>query len=426
MKILVLGSGGREHAILMKLSQSKKVSALYCLPGNAGTGLVADNVQLDLGDFDGIVNFVKKNEIDLTIVGPEAPLMEGVVDLFEEEGLKIFGPCRAAAELEGSKAYSKKVMAKYNIPTATFKVFTKFEDAFAYLKESEIPIVIKASGLAAGKGAIVCRTFQEAEKALREIMVDRIFGKAGDEVVIEEFLQGEEASVFAVSDGNYYKIMATAQDHKQIFDGDEGPNTGGMGTYAPAPVVSGEMLKQIEKEIIAPSFEAMKEEGHPYRGVLFIGLMITGKGPKVIEYNCRFGDPETQVILPLFDGDLFDLMYDSAAQGFKKNEILPQKKSHCVCVVMASGGYPGSYKKGKVITGLEDISRESDVVHAGTKYDEAKQIVTAGGRVLGLVSRGATLQAAINSAYSEVEKIKFEGRYYRTDIGLKGLKYYDD
>lgn len=423
MKILVVGSGGREHSILSKLNESKTVEKLYCLPGNAGTGEIAENIDIHNLDIDKLIEFVKAENIDLTVIGPEQPLIDGYADRFIKEGLNVFGPESRAALIEGSKAFSKDLMKKYNIPTAEYQNFTDYELAKDYLSHQSIPIVIKVSGLAAGKGAVVCFTEEEAHSTLASMMVDKEFGDAGNEVVIEEFLTGEEASIFAVSDGNYYKVLPSAQDHKAIFDGDKGPNTGGMGSYSPAPIIDDEILKEIEKDIISPSFEAMKKENRTYKGVLFIGLMITAEGPKVIEYNCRFGDPETQVILPKFDGDLADLLMKAARSEFTKNEILPMKSDHYLCLVLASGGYPGIYSKGHIIEGLDNIEEGSFVIHAGTKKDNGN-IITSGGRVLGIVSQGSTLKESKDRSYKMAEQIDFRDKYYRYDIGDKGIKRY--
>ena len=423
MKILVVGSGGREHSILRKLKESSSVKKLYCLPGNAGTSKIAENVIIQDINIDKLISFVKTNGIDLTVIGPEQPLIDGYADRFIEEGLNVFGPEQKAAMIEGSKAFSKDIMRKYNIPTAEYENFTDYDKAKEYLSEQKIPIVIKVSGLAAGKGAVVCFTREEAKSILKSMMVDKEFGDAGNEVVIEEFLTGEEASIFAVSDGNYYKILPSAQDHKAIFDGDKGPNTGGMGSYSPAPIVTDALLKEIEKKIIAPSFDAMKKENRTYKGVLFIGLMITPEGPKVIEYNCRFGDPETQVILPKFDGDLAELLMKAARSEFSKNEILPMKKDHFLCLVLASGGYPASYSKGYVIEGLDKVKKGSFIIHAGTKKLD-DNIITAGGRVLGIVSQGQTLAEAKEKSYKTADQINFKDKYHRNDIGDKGIRRY--
>ena len=421
MNIFVIGSGGREHAILKKLKENKSAGKIFCVPGNAGTESDGENVSLDIKDHLKLVTFVKQNGIGLTVVGPENPLTDGIVNSFRTNGLAIFGPDKEAAELEASKAFSKELMRKYNIPTAAYSIFSEQEEAEKYLKSSKHPIVVKASGLAAGKGAVVCMTLEESLAAVRSIMSDRCFGSAGDEVVIEEFLTGEEASVFAVSDGKFYKILAPAQDHKAVFDGDRGPNTGGMGSYAPAPVITPGLMKKIEETIIAPTFEAMRKEGRPYTGVLFAGLMITPDGPKVIEYNCRFGDPETQVVLPLFDGDLTDLLYKASIGGFDSNGLLPVKNEFCLSLVLASGGYPGKYATGYEIKGLKEASAYADIVHAGTKSADGK-ILTSGGRVLNLVSSAPSLIEAKENAYRAASEIEFRDKYYRTDIGDKGIR----
>ncbi|MDA3838837.1 MAG: phosphoribosylamine--glycine ligase [Candidatus Delongbacteria bacterium] len=423
MKILVVGSGGREHSILSKLNESEAVEKLFCLPGNAGTGEIAENVDLSNLEIDKLIEFVKIKNIDLTVIGPEQPLIDGYADRFKKEGLNVFGPESKAALIEGSKAFSKDLMQKYNIPTAKYQNFVDFDKAVSFAKEMNSDMWIKASGLAAGKGAVYASDPDKAYEILKSMMVDKEFGEAGNEVVIEENMTGEEASIFAVSDGNYYKVLPSAQDHKAIFDGDRGPNTGGMGSYSPAPIINDELLKEIEEKIISPSFEAMKSENRTYKGVLFIGLMITPEGPKVIEYNCRFGDPETQVILPKFDGDLADLLMKAAKSEFTKNEILPMKSDHYLCLVLASGGYPGSYAKGHVIEGLNNIEENSSVIHAGTKKD-GENVVTSGGRVLGIVSQGSTLKESKDRSYKMAEQIDFRDKYYRYDIGDKGIKRY--
>ncbi len=424
MNILVIGSGGREHAIIKKLKESSKTGRILCAPGNAGTAVDAENIEADLKDHRKLIVLVRSNSIDMTVVGPENPLTEGIVNSFREEGLVIFGPTKEAAELESSKAFSKELMKKYNIPTADFKIFCEPEKAEKYLVSAKHPIVVKASGLAAGKGAVVCRTLEESLATVRSIMSEKCFGTAGDKIVIEEFMTGEEASVFAVSDGKFYKILAPAQDHKAAYNNDEGPNTGGMGSYAPAPVVTPSVMEQIEREIIAPTFEAMRREGRPYTGVLFAGLMITQGGPKVIEYNCRFGDPETQSVLPLYDGDLADLLFKASTRGFDSNGILPVRKAHCLCLVLASGGYPGKYGTGYEITGLEKAPENTGVIHAGTKLKDG-MIVTAGGRVLNIVSISEeSLEKAKSASYFAAEKIDFTGKYFRSDIGDKGIRYY--
>ncbi|HQO09880.1 MAG TPA: phosphoribosylamine--glycine ligase [Clostridiales bacterium] len=423
MNVLILGSGGREHAIFEKIRESSSAEKIFCIPGNAGINDSAITADIAVSNHRELIDFAKSNNIELTIIGPENPLTRGIVNDFESEGLTIFGPSREASILEASKAYSKELMRKYGIPTAEYKIFTDHTDAENYLRSHTHPIVVKASGLAAGKGAKVCTDLEQSLKAIREIMVEKCFKDAGDEVVIEEFMKGEEASVFAISDGNYYKILAPAQDHKAVYDGDRGPNTGGMGSYAPAPLIDDKMMYIIERSIIEPTLEAMKAEGRPYKGVLFVGLMITDSGPKVIEYNCRFGDPETQVILPLLDADLLELLYDSAKGRFAENGILPLKNKHSLCLVLASGGYPGKYFTGYEITGLGSISN-SKVLHAGTVLENNKT-VTGGGRVLNVVCTADSLREAKKGAYRDAENIKFKDMYFRKDIGDKGVKYYE-
>lgn len=422
MNILLIGSGGREHALAIKLKESAGTDKLFALQGNPGIWKIAEKVEIPVNDFSAITDFVQNNQVNLVVVGPEEPLMNGLADYLNAAGIPVFGPKKNAAILEGSKAFSKDLMKKYNIPTADYQIFRDCDTAVEYLDNCTYPIVIKASGLAAGKGVIISQNKANATKAVKEMMQDKIFGQAGDEVVIEEFLSGEEASVFALTDGNYYKLLAPAQDHKTVFDGNLGPNTGGMGTYAPAPVVGKEMLVQIGREIIEPTLAAMRRENRPFTGALFVGLMITKNGPKVIEYNCRFGDPETQVVLPLLDADLTELLYNAATGNFKCNEILPAKPIHAVCIILASGGYPGNYEKKLPISGLENIN-EACLIHAGTILED-NRILTNGGRVLGVVATGTTLEATIKKAYSEVAKISFSNVHYRKDIGKNGLKFY--
>lgn len=423
MNILVLGSGGREHAIIKKISESPLAEKIFCIPGNAGTSEFAENVSLDIKNHETVIEFVKRNNIELTVVGPEDPLTSGIVNSFERAGLLIFGPTKEAADIEASKAFSKDLMKKYIIPTADYMTFTDHNAASDHLRSKKHPVVVKASGLAAGKGAVVCRTIEESLEALGQMMLEKTFGSAGDEVVIEEFMTGEEASVFAVSDGEHYKILAPAQDHKAAYDGDKGPNTGGMGSYAPAPVITPDLMQEIESRIIAPTLNAMKEEGRTFKGVLFAGLMITDEGPKVIEFNCRFGDPETQVILPLLDCDLLDVMIKAAKGEFETNDVLPQKDLHCLSLVLASGGYPGKYSKGYEITGLDQVKGSTSVIHAGTALNDGKT-VTSGGRVLNIVSTAGSLSEAKRMSYEAASKIDFTGKYFRTDIGDKGIKRY--
>jgi len=425
VNILVIGSGGREHALVWKLRQSPEAKNIYCAPGNAGIEQLATIVPIKMADTKGLLKFAKEKKIDLTVVGSEQPLVEGLVDIFEKHGFKIFGPSKSAAQLEGSKVFSKDFMARHNIPTAKYKTFTsaEFEKAKKYISTIEPPIVVKADGLASGKGVLICKSRQEAEIALDEIILKRAFGTAGDHVVIEEFLSGEEASIFVLTDSERFTILASAQDHKRILDGDLGKNTGGMGAYAPAPVVTDRILQQVIKEVILPTLGGMKNEGNPYRGCLYIGLMMTADGPKVLEYNCRFGDPETQVVVPLIDGDLAEIFLSIAEHRFdpEKARVHP---ATAVCVVMASHGYPDTYETGKKILGLENIKMEDGAVvfHAGTKKD-GDSIVTAGGRVLGVTAIGFKdeLEQTIRNAYKSIEKITFDGAYYRSDIGKKAL-----
>ncbi len=421
MKVAVIGKGGREHTICWKIAQSSNVKKVYCIPGNAGTADVAENVVLEDNSFDGIAAFVKENEIDLTVVGPEDPLVEGIVDFFQEKGLNVFGPSKKAAIIEGSKIFMRELLQKYGIPNAEFASFTTAEEALGYLQEKGAPIVVKADGLAAGKGVIVCDTMDEAEAAIKQVMVDKAFGEAGSQVILEEKLIGEEASYLVFTDGKTIKPMVSSQDHKPVFDGDKGPNTGGMGAYSPAPVVTDEVEKKVLETIMKPTVEAMKKEGRKYKGILYCGLMITKDGPKVVEFNCRFGDPETQALLMRLESDLAPILQACMDGTLAEQEVKWSKKAAC-CVVMASGGYPEKYEKGKEIAGLEEANSlpETVVFHAGTSNADGK-VVTAGGRVLGVTSLGATINESIGNAYKAVEKISFEGAQYRKDIGQKAL-----
>jgi len=427
VNILVIGSGGREHALVWKLRQSPQVKTVFCAPGNAGIGHLATCVPLKPIDIKGLLKFAKEKKIDLTVVGSEQPLVEGIVDAFEERGLKIFGPSKAAAQLEGSKVFSKNFMLQHHIPTAKFRVFTAaaIDAAKEYINTIEPPMVLKVDGLAAGKGVLICKNRQDASLALDDIVLNNAFGSAGNQIVIEEFLNGEEASLFVLTDGARFTTLASAQDHKRILDGDLGKNTGGMGAYAPAPIVTNEILQFVIDEVVRPTLDGMRQEGMPYRGCLYIGLMITPDGPKVLEYNCRFGDPETQVVVPLIDGDLADIFLTIAEHRFdtSKVELHP---ATAVCIVMASHGYPDAYQTGKQIFGLENIKVEDGVVvfHAGTKI-EGSAILTTGGRVLGVTAIGFNneLEQTIQNAYRAVEKITFDGAYYRSDIGKKALKH---
>ena len=421
MKVLVVGSGGREHALAWKLAQSPKVKEVIGAPGNPGIAKLGRCVNISPTDIKALADFAEKEGIELTVVGPEAPLVEGIVDEFEKRGLKIFGPTKAAARLEGSKAFSKEMMRKYGVPTADFEVFESPEEAIEFVKRKGAPIVVKADGLAAGKGVVVARSVDEAIEAIKKIMVEKAFGEAGNRVVIEECLEGEEASYLVVTDGERFIPLATAQDHKAVFDGDKGPNTGGMGAYSPAPVLSPEVEREVQERVIKPILRGMKEEGHPFKGVLYAGLMITDEGVKVLEFNVRFGDPEAQAILRRLDSDLFDVCM-SVAQG-RLVEELRWKPETSICVVLASGGYPGKYEKGKEITGIEEAEKVPTVVvfHAGTKLENGK-LVTSGGRVLNVTALGRDIVEARERAYRAVEKIHFEGMHYRKDIGLKAVK----
>jgi phosphoribosylamine--glycine ligase len=443
MNVLVIGSGGREHVLVFKLAQSPRVSKIFCAPGNAGTNRLAKNINIGAEDILGLRDFALHNQVDLTVVGPEVPLVLGIVDEFESCGLKIFGPSRKASILEGSKVFAKNLMKKYNIPSADFLSFTDEAEAKKFIRKIGAPVVVKADGLAAGKGVIVCGTGAEAERAVERIIREKEFGEAGNEVIIEEYLVGEEASILCFTDGKTIVPMASAQDHKRVNDNDEGPNTGGMGAYSPAPIVTEELLAKVEREILLPTVSAMEAEGHPYKGVLYVGLMITKDGPKVLEYNCRFGDPETQCILPRLKTDLLEILFSivdspsgrspslglsplgtKSGRGRLSTISLEWDPRSAVCVVLASGGYPGSYKKGYEIEGLEAARDLDDVIifHAGTA-DKDEKTVTAGGRVLGVVGIGETIRHAIDRSYLAVKLINFKDMHYRKDIGRKALKW---
>lgn len=421
MKILVIGSGGREHAIVWKISQSSKITKIFCAPGNPGIAEIAECVNIKADDVNGLKAFAIKEGIDLTVVGPEQPLTIGIVDEFESSGLKIFGPTKKAAEIEGSKAFSKDLMQKYNIPTAGYKVFDNADEAKNYAEKHHPPVVVKADGLAAGKGVFICTTMDEAFLAIDIIMNQKAFGDAGNRVVIEEFLTGEEASFLTFTDGETVMPMASSQDHKQVYDNDEGPNTGGMGAYSPAPIITPSMQKKVMNEVMIPVVQGMKSEGRRFKGVLYAGLMITKNGPKVLEFNARFGDPETQPILMRFKTDIVDVFLAVIENRLKDIKLEWDKRS-AVCVVMASEGYPGDYEKGKVITGLDDVKDMKDVVvfHAGTSIKNG-EIVTNGGRVLGVTAIGTGIKRAIKNAYTSVEKINWDGVHYRKDIGAKAV-----
>ena len=421
MKVLVVGGGGREHALCWKISQSPLVEKTYCAPGNAGISRHAECLGIGVGDFDSLAQFVKEESVDLTVVGPEQPLCEGITDFFEKEGLLIFGPSKAAAELEGSKIFSKDLMKKYGIPTGEYFVFTDIKQALAKVAEAEPPFVVKADGLAAGKGVIICHSREEGEDAVRSMMKHEAFGEAGAKVVIEEFLTGEEASFFAFTDGENILPLEPSQDHKPIFDGDKGPNTGGMGAYTPAPVVTDELRQRIIDEVMVPTVRAMKSEGRTYKGILYAGLMIKDESLKVLEFNCRFGDPEAQPLLMRMESDIVPVLY-SIARGKMRNDTIEWREGFCVCVVMASKGYPGSYDKGVELKKLGDFAdtRETVIFHAGTALSGNK-LVTNGGRVLGVTSLGDTIEESIRSAYKAVNSISEENLVYRTDIGKKAL-----
>ncbi|MDT8900187.1 phosphoribosylamine--glycine ligase [Anaeroselena agilis] len=415
MRVLVIGGGGREHALVWKLAASPRVEKIYCAPGNPGVGALAECVDIDVKDNTALVTFAWEKKIDLTVVGPEAPLANGIVDVFAAHGLKIFGPAQAAARIEGSKAFAKDIMRKYGIPTAGYGVFTDAVAARDYIKEQGAPIVVKADGLAAGKGVVVAMTEAEALAAVDMIMTDAVFGTAGAQVVVEEFMQGEEASLLAFTDGRTVVPMVSAQDHKRVFDGDRGPNTGGMGAYAPAPVLTPAVLERVMKEILQPAVDALRAEGCPYCGCLYAGLMITDAGPKVVEFNARFGDPETQVVLPLLESDLTTVM-EACIDGTLDKTAVVWRDEAAVCVVMAAGGYPGEYDKGDVISGLEEAAAAGAVVfHAGTALKDGR-VVTNGGRVLGVTAMDRDVLRAIEKAYAAVDRIGFRGAHCRRDI----------
>ena len=419
MKVLIVGSGGREHAIAWKVAQSSKVKKIYCAPGNAGIASVAECVPIGAMEFDKLVAFAKENNIDLTIIGMDDPLVGGIVDVFEAEGLRVFGPRKNAAILEGSKSFSKDLMNKYNIPTAKYEVFTDADKAIEYLKkENDFPIVLKADGLALGKGVLICNTLEEAIDGVNTIMTDKKFGSAGNTMVIEEFMTGREVSVLSFVDGNTIRIMTSAQDHKRALDGDQGLNTGGMGTFSPSPFYTPEVDEFCKKYIYQATVDAMKAEGRPFKGIIFFGLMLTPKGPRVLEYNARFGDPEAQVVIPRMKNDIIEVM-EACIDGTLDKINLEFEDNAAVCVVLASEGYPVSYEKGLPITGLEELDDLDGyyVFHAGTKFNEKNEIVTNGGRVLGVVAKGCNLKQARLNAYAATTWIQFDNKYMRSDIG---------
>lgn len=421
MKVLIVGGGGREHALAWKLSQSRKITKLFIAPGNPGTAVHGENVAIAAEDIDGLLAFALSEKIDFTVVGPELPLTLGIADAFAASGLLVFGPSKAASELEGSKAFCKELMVRHKIPTAFYKKFEDAPSARAYVETHNPPMVVKADGLAAGKGVVICQTRQEALTAIDLMMTEKAFGSAGKKIIIEEFLAGEEASFLAITDGKTVLPLAPAQDHKAIFDGDRGPNTGGMGAYSPAPVLTEALQEEVMEKVMRPVVEGMAKEGRLYRGILYAGLMITEAGPKVLEFNCRFGDPETQPILMRLSSDLLDALL-AAATGDLGSVSLEWKKEAAVCVVMAAKGYPGEYLKGSEINGLAEAALLPDTVvfHAGTRASDGR-IVTSGGRVLGVTALGADIKGAIENAYRAVGKISWEGAQYRKDIGKKAL-----
>ena len=418
MKVLIVGGGGREHAIAWKVAKSPKVEKLYCAPGNAGIAEVAECVNIGVMEFDKLTAFARENQIDLTIIGPDDPLAAGAVDAFEAAGLRVFGPRKNAAILEASKAFSKDLMKKYGIPTAAYETFTSPEAALAYLETAKMPIVLKADGLALGKGVLICKDLEEAREGVKTLMLDKQFGSAGDEIVIKEFMTGREVSVLSFVDGKNIKIMTSAQDHKRAKDGDQGLNTGGMGTFSPSPFYTAEVDAFCKEHIYQKTVDAMRAEGREFKGIIFFGLMLTADGPKVLEYNARFGDPETQVVLPRMKNDIVDL-FEACIDGTLDQVDLQFEDNAAVCVVLASDGYPEHYEKGFPIHGLEHF-KDADgyyVFHAGSKFDADGQIVTNGGRVLGVTATGKTLKEARTNAYKATEFITFDNKYMRHDIG---------
>ena len=418
MKILVVGGGGREHAIVKKLAQSKKNPKIYVAPGNAGTEEIATNVAISVMDFDKLADFAKKEKMDLTVVGMDDPLVGGIVDRFEAEGMRVFGPRKNAAILEGSKAFSKDLMKKYGIPTAAYENFNDPQKAIKYLETANYPIVLKADGLALGKGVLICKTFQEAKSGIEELMIDKSFGDAGNTIVIEEFLEGREVSVLSFVDGTHYALMTSAQDHKRAKDGDEGLNTGGMGTFSPSPFYTEEVDRFCKENIYQKTVDAMRAEGREFKGIIFYGLMLTKSGVKVLEYNARFGDPETQVVLPRMENDIIDV-FEACIDGCLDKIDLKFEDNAAVCVVLASDGYPLKYEKGKKITGLENFEGKTDIFafHAGTKKVNG-DVLTNGGRVLGITAKAPTLKEARDKAYEATKLVEFENKYMRNDIGM--------
>ena len=421
MKILVVGGGGREHTLAWKLSDDSSKPEVFCAPGNAGTVQCATNLDIGAEDLNGLVAWAKENRPDLTVVGPEAPLCAGLTDILEAEGLRVFGPSKAAAQMEGSKVFAKDVMLAAGVPTGKSATFTDAAEAKAYVRAEGPPIVVKAEGLAAGKGVTVCMDVAQAEAAIDEALVGKAFGSAGESILVEECLIGEEASILALIDGEHIVMLASSQDHKRALDGDQGPNTGGMGAYSPAPIVTDEMWPEIREQVFERTLNELKKRGITFKGVLYAGLMLTDAGMKVLEFNVRFGDPETQVILPRMAGDLLPA-FEACVDGTLSDELIQWRDEHCVTIVMASGGYPGAYEKGKAIAGLAeaDAMEGVTVFHAGTAVD-GESVVTSGGRVLAVTARGSDLRAAVDKAYEAVAKVSFEGAQNRTDIAAKAL-----
>lgn len=428
MRILVVGSGGREHALCWKIAQSTKCSKIYCAPGNGGIANVAELVNIEADDVDSLLKFAKSNRIDFTVVGPEAALVKGIVDRFQKEGLRIFGPTKDCAAIEGSKIFAKRLMQRALVPTAAFEVFSDFDAAVKYASGRKLPLVVKADGLCAGKGVVICKTIDDVKAALKTMMVDRVFGASGDKIIIEDCLFGEEASIIVLSDGKKIVPLASSQDHKRIFDGDMGANTGGMGAYSPAPVVTEALFKEIIDKMLRPIIDTLAKEGTPYRGVLYAGIMITKDGPFVLEFNARFGDPETQAIMPRLKSDLVEAMERSAA-GNLANLSLVWDPRPCVSVVAASGGYPNKFDRGMEIKGLDEAAAMKDVIifHAGTKLgrratDAQGLLITSGGRVLNITALGDNMQEAMDNCYNAVRAVHFDKMHYRRDIGARAIK----
>lgn len=422
MRILVVGGGGREHTLAWKLASSPLVDKLFAAPGNAGMAELAECVDIKVEDITGLADFAGKNSVDLTVVGPELPLTLGIVDEFERRNLKILGPTKSAAEIEGSKVFAKEFMKKHHIPTASFKIFDNPDQASDFVRSSDLPLVVKADGLAAGKGAVIVEDTPSALSIIRKMMVEKTFGQAGSRVVVEDFLEGEEITILAFTDGETISPMVSSQDHKKIFDGDRGPNTGGMGAYAPTTIVDDRMMKRINDEILEPTVAGLEREGRTFKGILYAGLMITERGPKVMEFNCRFGDPETQVVLPLLKSDLAEI-FSSIVDGELSLQEVEWNDDFGVCVVLASAGYPGKYERDKEIFGLNRAKQMEDVLifHAGTRK-QGGRILTNGGRVLGVTATDKNMEKAIQKAYSAVDKIEFEGMQYRKDIGHRAVR----